>query len=349
MYLVPMSDPPHQNSVRLVPCRKMAAIQGHWPVGASMPPTIRPDEYSCCPQSAGSTMLSIGFSVADSRAPSEPDGATVYTGTSGRLVVVVGVGFVTGASTRLGATVAATGGGRGFGVVSCVLLLLIGQQTPGTKRLLKHSDSRRWLKSSSSPGQVLKSSQRPGQTTPVVGGATAGGVVASAKVSSLSSFRCATINDPTVTELMAARGSGVLETTTSGPDVTSPLPVSCSPVPLPTRLISGSIVFVRFLPSIVFVSVSSASGTVSFVSGSTCVMVLASWPLVMFTMYRPTVLRAPSVSDSLLNAASESKRARTVLVSTGGLAVTGVSSTDRFPVSSERFKCFLEGRNMPTP
>lgn len=40
-YRVPMRDPPHQNSVLLVPCKNMAAIQGHRPGRDSWPPTTR--------------------------------------------------------------------------------------------------------------------------------------------------------------------------------------------------------------------------------------------------------------------------------------------------------------------
>lgn len=42
MYFEPMSDPPHQNSTLLSPCRKIAANHGHSPLSASVPPTTRP-------------------------------------------------------------------------------------------------------------------------------------------------------------------------------------------------------------------------------------------------------------------------------------------------------------------
>uniref|UniRef100_A0A8W7PMM6 Uncharacterized protein n=1 Tax=Anopheles coluzzii TaxID=1518534 RepID=A0A8W7PMM6_ANOCL len=174
-------------------------------------------------------MLSIGFSVADSNAlPSSP-GETVYTGTSGRLVVgvvvvvvvVVAGGLATGLSTKLPPDCWGREGGRG--VVSTVLVVVIGQQTPGTNRLLKQT------------------------------------------------------SDSTVD--VARVGSSVLDDTiTSDAEVTA-LTVSCSPPPVPTRLISGSNDLVMFCPRTVFVRVSSASGTVSFVPGSTCVMALASCPL----------------------------------------------------------------------
>lgn len=37
----PIKDPPHQNSVRLEPCKNIAAIQGQRPGRASSPPTTR--------------------------------------------------------------------------------------------------------------------------------------------------------------------------------------------------------------------------------------------------------------------------------------------------------------------
>ncbi|KAI9581191.1 hypothetical protein GQX74_013778 [Glossina fuscipes] len=83
MYFDPIREPPHQNSVRLEPCRKIAAIQGHCPLGASMPPTTRPAEYSCWPQSSGSIMFSPPFE-------------------SNGLNVVLVVGFICGINTRLG-------------------------------------------------------------------------------------------------------------------------------------------------------------------------------------------------------------------------------------------------------
>lgn len=82
MYLFPISDPPHQNSVRFAPCRKIAASHGHSPFAASMPPTIRPDVYSCWPHSSALMILSsISFSVATVV-------ATVAIWSGGRLVVV---------------------------------------------------------------------------------------------------------------------------------------------------------------------------------------------------------------------------------------------------------------------
>ena len=78
------------------------------------------------------------------------------TGTNGRFVVVV-----TGFKNKLGLVVV----GRvvkinGRCVVSTVFSV-IGQQTPGTNKLLKHKDSRKCVKSKSSPGQFLKSSHVP--------------------------------------------------------------------------------------------------------------------------------------------------------------------------------------------
>uniref|UniRef100_A0A1A9Z882 Uncharacterized protein n=1 Tax=Glossina pallidipes TaxID=7398 RepID=A0A1A9Z882_GLOPL len=134
MYLEPIREPPHQNSVRLEPCKKIAAIQGHCPLGASTPPTIRPAEYSCWPQSSGSIMFSLPFE-------------------SNGLSVVLVIGFMCGINTRLGE-------GEGLKTVDGSG---IGQHTPGTNRLLKQSDSRKLLRFKSKAGQLLKSSQRPGR------------------------------------------------------------------------------------------------------------------------------------------------------------------------------------------
>lgn len=41
-YFLPINEPPHQNSTRLSPCKKIAAIHGHSPDSASRPPTTRP-------------------------------------------------------------------------------------------------------------------------------------------------------------------------------------------------------------------------------------------------------------------------------------------------------------------
>lgn len=41
-YFFPINDPPHQNSTRLSPCKKIAANHGHSPDSASKPPTTRP-------------------------------------------------------------------------------------------------------------------------------------------------------------------------------------------------------------------------------------------------------------------------------------------------------------------
>lgn len=46
-YLVPIKEPPHQNSTRLSPCRKIAANHGHSPDSASSPPTTRPNRWEC--------------------------------------------------------------------------------------------------------------------------------------------------------------------------------------------------------------------------------------------------------------------------------------------------------------
>lgn len=47
---------------------------------------------------------------------------------------------------------------------------LLGQQTPGTKRLLKHIDDLRFPKLSNNCGQLLRSSQNPGPPDGVVHG-----------------------------------------------------------------------------------------------------------------------------------------------------------------------------------
>lgn len=163
----------HQNSVLFGPWRKMAASQGHWPVGASTPPTIRPDEYSCWPQSSESTKLpegslagwteeidELGFWVT----VLEP---TVKTGTRGRWVEVV-----TGLRNKLGRVVAlvvarvVNFNGR-WVVVIALVFSDIGQHTPGTNKLLKHSDSRKCVKSKSRLGQLLRSSHFPGRPSGV--------------------------------------------------------------------------------------------------------------------------------------------------------------------------------------
>lgn len=46
-----IKEPPHQNSVRLDPCKKIAAIHGHFPGNASSPPTTRKFGFSGCPHS----------------------------------------------------------------------------------------------------------------------------------------------------------------------------------------------------------------------------------------------------------------------------------------------------------
>ena len=163
--MTPIKEPPHQNSVLLGPCKKIAANQGHWPDGASTPPTILPAEYSCWPHSAGSMKLPIWLSSALDMAPMAeltPVLGIVKTGTSGRWVVEVVVRYVTGFSTKLGLVVSL----KGLWVVSCVLSD-DGQQTPGTNKLLKHKDSLRWVRSRSSPGQLLRSSHFPGRPSGV--------------------------------------------------------------------------------------------------------------------------------------------------------------------------------------
>lgn len=170
-YLDPINDPPHQNSVLFGPWRKIAASHGHWPVGASTPPTILPEEYSCWPQSSESTKFPIGsIGRLETRVLTELGVCvtvldTVKTGTKGRWVDVE-----TGFKNRLGRVVV----GRvvnfnGRWVVDTALEFSdIGQQTPGTKRLLKHSDSRKCVKSNKSPGQLLRSSHFPGRPSGVL-------------------------------------------------------------------------------------------------------------------------------------------------------------------------------------
>lgn len=167
-YLVPINDPPHQNSVRFGPCKNIAASQGHWPVGASTPPTILPDEYSCCPQSSESTKFPNG---SRGRLDTSELGVcvtvleTVKTGTKGRCV-----DDETGFKTKLGRVVV----GRvvsfnGRWVVDTKLEVSeTGQQTPGTNKLLKHNDSRKCVKSKSNPGQLLRSSHFPGRPSGVL-------------------------------------------------------------------------------------------------------------------------------------------------------------------------------------
>jgi hypothetical protein len=145
-----------------------AASHGHCPVGASTPPTIRPDEYSCCPQSSESTKLpdgSFGRFGAIILGVCVTVLETVKTGTRGRCDDVV-----TGFKNRLGRVVVTrvvNFNGRCV-VITVLLFSVIGQQTPGTKRLLKHNDSLRCVKSKSNPGQLLRSSHFPGRPSGVL-------------------------------------------------------------------------------------------------------------------------------------------------------------------------------------
>lgn len=162
-----MSEPPHQNSVFFGPCRKIAASHGHWPVGASTPPTIRPDEYSCCPQSSESTKLpkaSTGRCAMSELGVCVTVLEMVNTGTKGRWVVVA-----TGFRNRLGRVVVCrvvNFKGRCV-VVGEFAFSVSGQQTPGTNSDLKHSDSRRCVRSRRRPGQLLRSSHFPGRRSGV--------------------------------------------------------------------------------------------------------------------------------------------------------------------------------------
>lgn len=159
IYLVPIKEPPHQNSVLFGPWRKMAANHGHSPLFDSMPPTIRPVVSSCCPHSSGSIILSNWLSRESSMLEMVCGVATVNTGIKGRLVVVaIGFcGFNTSDWTGLLTT-------AGRCVVRMVVVTgsLVGQQTPGTKSRLKHNDWRNWPRSRSSDGQLLRSSHFPG-------------------------------------------------------------------------------------------------------------------------------------------------------------------------------------------
>lgn len=193
-YFDPISDPPHQNSTRLDPCKKMAASQGHSPLPASTPPTTRPDEYSCWPHSLESTKLPLRSSIPVASTTDSGFGGRemVWTGTrtAGRRVVVVG----NGVRTRFWC------GGRGLQIIilfeityfnenlllgfayrsvkndglwvvkygrwvvrSGMLSWSIGQHTPGMNNRLKHNESRRPERSSSRLGHTLRSSQWPGR------------------------------------------------------------------------------------------------------------------------------------------------------------------------------------------
>jgi hypothetical protein len=79
-------------------------------------------------------------------------------------VVVVVEGVVMGFKNKLGLFVVARVvnlSGRCVVVVVAKALSDAGQHTPGTNKLLKHSDSRRCVKSNKSAGQLLKSSHFP--------------------------------------------------------------------------------------------------------------------------------------------------------------------------------------------
>lgn len=167
-YFDPINDPPHQNSVRFGPCRKIAASHGHWPVGASTPPTILPDEYSCCPQSSESTKLpkaSSGWFETSELGVCVTVLEMVKTGTKGRCDVVA-----TGFKNKLGRVVVGrvvSFNGR-WVVVTVFAFSVIGQHTPGVNRLLKHSDCRKCVKSKSKPAQLLRSSHFPGRPSGVL-------------------------------------------------------------------------------------------------------------------------------------------------------------------------------------
>ena len=90
----------------------------------------------------------------------------VKTGTKGRCDVVVDV--VIGFKNKLGRVVVGrVVNFKGRCVVTALECSDVGQQTPGTKRLLKHRDSRRCVKSSNKPGQLLRSSHFPGRPSGV--------------------------------------------------------------------------------------------------------------------------------------------------------------------------------------
>lgn len=157
MYFDPINEPPHQNSVRFGPCKNIAAIHGHCPLGASTPPTIRPVVNSCWPQYSGSTMFV--------RLPSMPLSGDSIIGGRG-LGVLCSTGRW-GTSTKdcwvvwiVGLVVGRNVSFTGFCVVKMVDCS-IGQQTPGTNKLLKQSDSRRLPKSKRRAGQLLRSSHLP--------------------------------------------------------------------------------------------------------------------------------------------------------------------------------------------
>lgn len=179
-YFCPIKLPPHQNSVFLGPCKKIAANHGHCPLLDSTPPTILPELYSCCPHSSGSTKFELINSSEGGRFEILPklsralEGVCVTvldivkTGTRGRcevVVVVVVEGVVMGLKNKLGRLVVARvvnlSGRCVVEVDAAAAFSDIGQHTPGTNKLLKHSDSRRCVKSNKSAGQLLKSSHFP--------------------------------------------------------------------------------------------------------------------------------------------------------------------------------------------
>lgn len=82
----------------------------------------------------------------------------------GVVVVIVGGAYVVVVVKIIGALVVVVGDKRFKFEISSVSkesinLDLFGQQTPGTNKLLKQRDSRRFLRFKSSCGQSLKSSQ----------------------------------------------------------------------------------------------------------------------------------------------------------------------------------------------
>lgn len=286
-YFEPIKEPPHQNSTRLSPCRKIAANHGQSPLSAATPPTTRPEDCSCCPHWLSSTKFP--FNSLMPLMPINGFGGRDIVGTGtrsdGRFVVVGMVG--SGVSTSGGRCVKNVG----RWVVKCVVTSLsIGQQTPGMNRRLKHRESRRPAKSSNSPGQTLKSShlpawpfgvmQRFSPSLPSISSIWAAkhktnifqkstwcdivryqnvpGATVEDDVAVVSFFGC------TAWCFFRFFSANAAISIFSLNDCLSIFDSFCGSLLLwlvPTRLINGSIVLVIFWPSTVFVSVNKASGT----------------------------------------------------------------------------------------
>lgn len=154
--------PPHQNSVLLAPCKKIAAIQGHRPGRESSPPTTLYLAYSGWPQSV--IQLFEFICIVDNRLEIPSGSTTFSTGvkTDASVTVCGGGAGVADTVVSSGGTYCTGPDVSAGGIYAGVVVSRgpeRGQHTPGTKRLLKQRDWRKLLRLRSNCGQSLKSSQ----------------------------------------------------------------------------------------------------------------------------------------------------------------------------------------------